>query len=243
MRIPSTLCGAVFYVLTCLLVSAGSVSTQAQTVPELAQDKSIQEILRIIADHKQPTPAQIKVSLKNGHWFEGYVSSFSDSKNVITLTSDDGSTTAIDKHSIASLTIIEPGSALYALRGNKIYRVETSTIPSRLALMRRIEAFNVENPTDISLALTATELGEEDCRFYTAHVLDEIERGLKQAGTDELGREAIGKYENGMSISHIVGSELLLTSNDGGLALSFDCKSPLPSNFGESLSAMLNGLL
>ena len=233
----------IFFFLGYFFINMNNVSAQAQTLPELGQGLSIQEVLKIVATHNNPTPAQINITLKNGSGFEGIVSSFTQSKNTLSLKNDDGKITLIDLYSIASLTIASPGSALNTLRGNKIFREETSDIPSRLALLRRVEAFNLANPIGINLELTATEFGDENCRFYTSLVLGEVELVLKEVGTDQLGREAIDQFKNGVSIIHKADTDLSITSHQDTLVLSFDCKTPLPSNFGKTIATHMNELL
>lgn len=234
---------ATFFFLTYFIANIINVSAQTQNLPELGKGQSIQEILKIVADKNQPTPAKVGVSLKNGIKFEGIVSSFTKLKNTLSLKNDGGTVTLIDLYSIASVTILDPGSALNALRGNKIFREEKSTIPSRLALLRRVDAFNAANLVDIKLELVPAELSQEDCRFYTSRVFDEVELVLNEAGADKLGSEAIGKLKNGFSIAHKPDSELSIIGSKDTLVLSFDCEAPLNSNFGETIATSVNELL
>ena len=165
---------SLFYVRTFFLIFCcvyANVAISQTLLPELGEGKTITEIIQVIANNNQPDPGLIRVSLHNGAVFEGVVTTFAREKSTLSIKGDGNQTTLINLSAIASLTILDAGSALVALRGNKIYREETDSVQSRLSLMRRVSTFNEEDAPNILLQVSESELGDEGCRFYVSRLL------------------------------------------------------------------------
>ena len=109
--------------------------------------------------------------------------------------------------------------------------------------MRRVKTFNQKDAPDIALKLSESEFGDENCRFYTSHMLDEVESLLLESTRDSLGREAFAKFGNALSIAHKSDTEISVDTNNNLLTVNFDCKSPLTTNFGKTLETHVNELL
>lgn len=226
-----------FAFVACLFVAISNPAI-AETPAPLASGMSVKETLSVLV-HKGQGDSRVALLLRSGNQIEGSPLEMNLQTGTSLVRHSDGTTSVVQLSEIASLRILDPGSAKVALQGNKLYR-ESEEAPTTLAFKRRLEQLRRAKPTAIIASLNEQQLASDDCRYYSSTFLDALEKEVSTIAGSSFGQEALAKHGNAITVITEDGASLSVTESENRITVGFDCMKAPEADFAAELAKRLN---
>lgn len=225
-----------------VVATATAARAEAPTPHRLSVGLSVQETLEIAAanDHADTV---VRLQLRGGGSLEGTVLAHRPDKSSTAIAHRDGTSSVANVDDIVAVTVLDPGNAKLAFRGNRIYFESDDKAPTPLAFKRKLVELASLSPVRIVTAFSDAQFDSPACRFIGDKVLSALNAAVANAAKDAMGRDAFARFGNQVRVDTRAGTALTLEPAQAILILSFDCEAPLEADYVESIRTRLDGLL